>query len=832
MRSVAGRRLHPGPGAAAAGPGAPRGDRDEERAPPLSGRRYGVVAQHPPSALREVPPRRPPAPDADASIVHNARQPEKEPEGRGQAPPLRPEGHGAQRSNRSFHWRSGLPRSRRLRSAGTTIRRGATPRRSDVCSDSDSDSDSGSASSLLHQQPRPTKEERVVGFPLPSRPSFGSGEPSSLSKHLLVTGGAGFIGSHLTRRLLGRGDRVIVLDDFNDFYDPAFKRGNVGRVPRPTRLPAGRRRHPRRGAGRRGSSRDGALRRRRPPRRPRRRAPEPARAAPLRGRQLHRHPEPARGGAPPRAARPSSSAPPRRSTASTRRCRSPRTTRSTCRSRPYATTKRAGELLCFTYHHLYGLRTSCLRFFTVYGPASGRRWRSTSSPTCSRAASRCRSSATAAPGATTPTSTTSSTAWWRRSTTRRGFEIFNLGGSQTTALQRPGRADRRGARRRAAHRGCFPSSRATCRSPSPTSPRRSRLLGYAPRVPIREGSEAVRRLVPPRVLRKPMQTAVVTGGAGFLGSHLCDRLLAEGHEVIAWTTCITGTPRQHRAPARRDRASASSSTTSPSTSTSTERVDGVLHFASPASPIDYLELPIQTLKVGSLGTHKALGLAKAKGARFLLASTSEVYGDPLVHPQPESYWGNVNPVGPRGVYDEAKRFAEAMTMAYHRYHGVDTRIVRIFNTYGPRMRARRRPRGAGLHQPGAARRAAHGLRRRLARPAPSATSTTWSRASTGCSISDQPRPGQHRQPGRDDHAAVRRDGSATLTGSSSRRSSSSRCPWTTPRCASPTSPWRAAKLGWEPVVSARGGARRTIDYFRAELRASSVETAAAAEERR
>jgi dTDP-glucose 4,6-dehydratase len=179
--------------------------------------------------------------------------------------------------------------------------------------------------------------------------------------------------------------------------------------------------------------------------------------------------------------------------------------------------------------------------------------------------------------------------------------------------------------------------------------------------------------------------AVVTGGAGFLGSHLCDRLLAEGHMVVAVDNLITGAIRniahlmgnplfrfvKHDV-------------------TEYMYLDGpvhfILHFASPASPIDYLKLPIQTLKVGSLGTHKALGLAKAKGARFLLASTSEVYGDPLIHPQPESYWGNVNPVGSRGVYDEAKRFAEAMTMAYRRYHGVDTRIVRIFNTYGPRMR--------------------------------------------------------------------------------------------------------------------------------------------------
>ena len=178
---------------------------------------------------------------------------------------------------------------------------------------------------------------------------------------------------------------------------------------------------------------------------------------------------------------------------------------------------------------------------------------------------------------------------------------------------------------------------------------------------------------------------LITGGAGFLGSHLCDRFIAEGWEVIAMDNLITGNPDniahlfgnpdfkfiQHDV-------------------TNFIHVEGdldlVLHFASPASPIDYLEMPIQTLKVGSLGTHKALGLAKAKGARFLLASTSEVYGDPLVHPQKEDYWGNVNPIGYRGVYDEAKRFAEAMTMGYHRYHGLETRIVRIFNTYGSRMR--------------------------------------------------------------------------------------------------------------------------------------------------
>jgi dTDP-glucose 4,6-dehydratase len=178
---------------------------------------------------------------------------------------------------------------------------------------------------------------------------------------------------------------------------------------------------------------------------------------------------------------------------------------------------------------------------------------------------------------------------------------------------------------------------------------------------------------------------LVTGAAGFLGSHLCDQLLARGHRVIGVDNHITGNPANlaHLAHHPGFQFMRHDVTTFIELE---GPLEGVLHFASPASPVDYLELPIQTLKVGSLGTHKALGLARAKGARFLLASTSEVYGDPLVHPQPESYWGNVNPVGPRGVYDEAKRFAEAMTMAYHRYHKLDTRIVRIFNTYGPRMR--------------------------------------------------------------------------------------------------------------------------------------------------
>ncbi len=178
---------------------------------------------------------------------------------------------------------------------------------------------------------------------------------------------------------------------------------------------------------------------------------------------------------------------------------------------------------------------------------------------------------------------------------------------------------------------------------------------------------------------------VITGGAGFIGSHLADRFLAEGYEVIVLDDLLTGNTDNiaHLAGNPKFKFIYHDVTNYIFLE---GRVDAILHFASPASPVDYSNLPIQTLKVGALGTHKALGLAKAKGARFLLASTSEVYGDPLVHPQPETYWGNVNPIGPRGVYDEAKRFAEALTMAYHRYHGVDTRIVRIFNTFGPRMR--------------------------------------------------------------------------------------------------------------------------------------------------
>lgn len=192
------------------------------------------------------------------------------------------------------------------------------------------------------------------------------------------------------------------------------------------------------------------------------------------------------------------------------------------------------------------------------------------------------------------------------------------------------------------------------------------------------------RNFPPNIFIN-MARVLITGGAGFLGSHLCERFLREGYDVVCMDNFITGNPDNIAHLLGNEKFQFIKHDVTEYIYLAGE-LDYILHFASPASPIDYMKVPIQTLKVGSLGTHKALGLAKAKKARFLIASTSEVYGDPLVHPQEESYWGNVNPIGVRGVYDEAKRFSEAMTMAYHRYHGVETRILRIFNTYGPRMR--------------------------------------------------------------------------------------------------------------------------------------------------
>ena len=262
----------------------------------------------------------------------------------------------------------------------------------------------------------------------------------------------------------------------------------------------------------------------------------------------------------------------------------------------------------------------------------------------------------------------------------------------------------------------------------------------------------MKRAMPAQSAKQPV--SVVTGGAGFLGSHLTDRLLAEGHRVVAIDNLITGhlTNIEHLAGNENYRFIKQDVTRYLLVP---DEIDYVFHFASPASPIDYLELPIPTLKVGALGTHNTLGLAKAKKARFLLASTSECYGDPLVHPQREDYWGNVNPIGPRGVYDEAKRFAEAITMAYHRYHGIDTKIVRIFNTYGPRMRLR-----DGRVVPAFIGQALGGQ--------PLTIFGDGSQTRSFCYVSDLidgiyrlsqsrfPRAGQHRQSARDDDQTIRR----------------------------------------------------------------------------
>jgi dTDP-glucose 4,6-dehydratase len=306
---------------------------------------------------------------------------------------------------------------------------------------------------------------------------------------------------------------------------------------------------------------------------------------------------------------------------------------------------------------------------------------------------------------------------------------------------------------------------------------------------------------------------LVTGAAGFLGSHLCDRFLADGHRVVGMDNFLTGSPEniahlvgnphfeflEHN-------ISTYSYVAGP--------LDGVLHFASPASPVDYLEMPIQTLKVGSLGTHNALGIAKAKGARFLLASTSEVYGDPLVHPQPESYWGNVNPIGPRGVYDEAKRFAEAITMAYHRFHGVDTRIVRIFNTYGPRMR------------PNDGRVVSNFIVQAL-RGQPLTVYGDGSQTRSFCYVQDEVE-GIYRLFHQGDNLPtnIGNPGEFTvqqladlvleLTGSSSpidRRP----LPEDDPKVRQPDLTKARAQLGWEPKVPLREGLGHTIAYFREVL---------------
>ena len=306
---------------------------------------------------------------------------------------------------------------------------------------------------------------------------------------------------------------------------------------------------------------------------------------------------------------------------------------------------------------------------------------------------------------------------------------------------------------------------------------------------------------------------LVTGGAGFLGSHLCDRLLAEGHEVIAMDNFVTGNARNiaHLETDRRFHFIEHNVTRF----IPIERdLDAVLHFASPASPIDYLELPIQTLKVGSLGTHNALGLALAKGARFLLASTSEVYGDPLVHPQPETYWGNVNPIGPRGVYDEAKRFAEAITMAYHRTHGVQTRIVRIFNTHGPRMRL-----NDGRVVPNFISQALKGE--------PLTVYGDGSQTRSFCFVSDLVEGivrllrSDYRSPvnlGNPIEVSIREFADRIKALTASRSEIAFRpLPVDDPKVRQPDIARARQLLGWEPRVSLEDGLRRTIDYFRPKL---------------
>jgi len=309
-----------------------------------------------------------------------------------------------------------------------------------------------------------------------------------------------------------------------------------------------------------------------------------------------------------------------------------------------------------------------------------------------------------------------------------------------------------------------------------------------------------------------MPRTLITGGAGFLGSHLCDYFLAKGHEVVCMDNLITGSL-DNIAHIKSDRFRFVNHNVTEFIALEGE-LDYILHFASPASPIDYLELPIQTLKVGSLGTHNALGLAKKKNARFLLASTSEVYGDPLIHPQKEDYWGNVNPIGPRGVYDEAKRFAEAITMAYHRYHGVGTRIVRIFNTYGPRMRVRD----------------GRAIPNFLSQALTGKDITVYgdgSQTRSFCYVSDLVE-GIYRllmsdydEPvniGNPREMTVREMAEKILqaTGSASKIISAP-LPADDPKIRQPDIGLAKRKLGWEPEVELDWGLASTLDYFRAKL---------------
>lgn len=307
---------------------------------------------------------------------------------------------------------------------------------------------------------------------------------------------------------------------------------------------------------------------------------------------------------------------------------------------------------------------------------------------------------------------------------------------------------------------------------------------------------------------------LLTGAAGFLGSHLAERFLADGHEIIGVDNFITGSQDNIDTLSRNDRFTLVEHDISKPLFLD-EEIDAVLHFASPASPVDYLDMPIQTLKVGSLGTHHALGIALQKNARFLLASTSEVYGDPLVHPQPETYWGNVNPVGLRGVYDEAKRFAEAMTMAYHRYHGVDTRIVRIFNTYGPSMR------------PGDGRVVSNFIMQAL-RGESLTIYGDGSQTRSFCYVSDEV-DGIYRlfhservEPtniGNPNEFTVRELAEIVLEEAGSDAGLETLpLPSDDPKVRKPDIRVARDVLGWEPKVQLREGIRKTIPYFREQLR--------------
>jgi dTDP-glucose 4,6-dehydratase len=312
---------------------------------------------------------------------------------------------------------------------------------------------------------------------------------------------------------------------------------------------------------------------------------------------------------------------------------------------------------------------------------------------------------------------------------------------------------------------------------------------------------------------------LITGAAGFLGSHLCDRFLTEGHHVIGLDNFLTGTPDNLAHLTGNAKFELLRHNISTFTYIAGD-LDGVLHFASPASPVDYLEHPIPTLKVGALGTHNALGLALSKKARFLLASTSEVYGDPLEHPQRETYWGNVNPIGPRGVYDEAKRFAEAMTMAYHRHHGVDTRIARIFNTYGPRMR------------PSDGRVVSNFIVQALAGE-PLTIYGDGSQTRSFCYVSDEVE-GLYRlfmrgdemptNIGNPDEFTVRElaDLVLELTGSKSPIECKP-LPEDDPRVRQPDITRAREMLGWSPTVELRDGLAKTIEWFERRGRGSRVE---------